>query len=177
MPNWCDNTVRVRADAKTLTRIREAVKGTVFVRPWNDEDPSVPLPLRAEASLFSLHAVLPQPDGALEPDDPRRASTARTSKMDGDEWREQNWGTKWEEENVRMAERAGAVVYIFQTAWSPPVAVIQRLSEQFPTARISLSFAEPLALGRGNLQFQGGVLLRVASLSGAWAYGLRQLLP
>jgi hypothetical protein len=119
LPNWCDNTVRVRADAKTLTRIREAVKGTVYVRPWNDEDPSVPLPLRAEASLFSLHAVLPQPDGALEPDDPRRASAAR----------------------------------------------------------ISLSFAEPLALGRCSLHFQGGVLLRVASLSGAWAYGLRQLLP
>lgn len=58
-------------------------------------------------------------------------------------WSIANWGTKWNAYDVgdwKMG-RNTAELY-FETAWSPPLPVIQKLAENFPTLTFKLSYAD-----------------------------------
>lgn len=59
-------------------------------------------------------------------------------------WSIANWGTKWNACDVtqdHIGER-GFIIY-FDTAWSPPVPVVEALIDRFPEADIRLSYMEP----------------------------------
>ena len=50
------------------------------------------------------------------------------------DWRNNNWGTKWDintEVHVDDLYDEGCTL-IFQTAWSPPEPIIEKLQEMFP---------------------------------------------
>lgn len=59
-------------------------------------------------------------------------------------WSIANWGTKWNAGDVTQGHigECGFVIY-FDTAWSPPVPVIEALITRFPDADIRLSYMEP----------------------------------
>ncbi len=60
------------------------------------------------------------------------------------DWSIDNWGTKWNAGDVtqdHIGDR-GFIIY-FDTAWSPPVPVIEALIARFPEADIRLSYMEP----------------------------------
>lgn len=61
-------------------------------------------------------------------------------------WANNNWGTKWniEDENVNDMDDTSCQLY-FKTAWSPPVAIIDKLKEMFPNLDINGYY-----LGEGN---------------------------
>lgn len=59
-------------------------------------------------------------------------------------WSIDQWGTKWNAGDVtqdHIGER-GFIIY-FDTAWSPPVPVVEALIARFPEADIRLSYMEP----------------------------------
>lgn len=53
-------------------------------------------------------------------------------------WSIANWGTKW---NAYSVSDDGETI-TFDTAWSTPLPVIQKLSEMFPDVKITLKFAD-----------------------------------
>ena len=174
MPNWCMNKVRIRADSKTLSEIKDTLRGLEYFRPVNCDDRKIQLPLESKESLFSFHKIIPQPDDCLDPEDPRRVNAKPTSddlleslskKSNGTmpdwwTWRVNNWGTKWPVgDTVGFEEKKGSIVYHFDTAWSPPVPIIHRLSVMFPKANILLSFYEPGCIGRGSVTFKNGIII------------------
>ena len=55
------------------------------------------------------------------------------------EWRLANWGTK---QNAFDSEKIDDTAILFSTAWSPPLAVIEKLAEKFPDATITLEWAD-----------------------------------
>lgn len=58
------------------------------------------------------------------------------------EWRNENWGTKWNAANASITERAEdgtKISYSFETAWAPPIPVFFELSKQFPDVRICVA--------------------------------------
>lgn len=73
---------------------------------------------------------------------------------DSGKWRDwcvDNWGTKWdlnEDDNVTFAE---GDTEFFNTAWSPPVDAILKLSKKFPTMSFKLDYFE------GGMMFGGEV--------------------
>jgi hypothetical protein len=76
------------------------------------------------------------------------------------DWKCENWGTKWNvawEGNV-VFERKNLTLAImhFQTAWSPPLAIIRELGRMFPSIEIRLEFWEPLMAFAGKLVVAGG---------------------
>ena len=93
------------------------------------------------------------------------------------EWRIQNWGTKWdasfsepfgalgaEEANPELSVQAlgltesdQVAIYKFDTAWSPPMPVIEQASEQFPELRFTLRFAEVGNGYAGEVTYQVGI--------------------
>ena len=52
------------------------------------------------------------------------------------DWCRENWGTKWNASDVRLEEGPMTLHYYFDTAWSSPRPVIQKLSEMFPDAYV-----------------------------------------
>ena len=60
------------------------------------------------------------------------------------DWRIANWGCKWDiGEDVQVISLEETAIHIgFDTPWSPPVGVMQKLCERFPDIELSLSYAE-----------------------------------
>ena len=56
------------------------------------------------------------------------------------EWCVQNWGTKWD---VCDSYKASDNLYVFSSAWSPPIEAIAKLSSLFPDAKFTLTYYEP----------------------------------
>ena len=62
------------------------------------------------------------------------------------EWRSKNWLTKW---NAHDQEMINDHSISFYTAWSPPIPVIEALSEMFPDIVFKISYwIEAFMIGR-----------------------------
>lgn len=77
------------------------------------------------------------------------------------EWCNDNWNTKWNacgyDENTDYSD---SDFIWFQTAWSAPVPVIQKLSEMYTNIELSLQFAdEDLGQNCGEMKFKGGNII------------------
>jgi hypothetical protein len=81
------------------------------------------------------------------------------------DWNVRNWGTKWDvavsyeqeyPETELMEETDTLLVYRFNTAWSPPVEAITKLSQQYPSLEIDLVFEEETGWG-GSINFNNGI--------------------
>lgn len=83
-------------------------------------------------------------------------------------WNNRNWGTKWdvavsddnEYPDTELLEHVSNgedqwVVYKFQTAWSPPMPAIEKLSALVPNCVVTLSYEEEQGWG-GETEFVNG---------------------
>lgn len=55
------------------------------------------------------------------------------------DWRRRFWGTKWNAMNFKTED---ADTVRFDTAWTPPLPVIEKLAEMFPGKEIELTWAD-----------------------------------
>jgi hypothetical protein len=61
------------------------------------------------------------------------------------DWAVENWGTKWDlDENPLLPDslQEKEISFWFSTAWSPPMGVIEALSEKFPNDHFLLQYLE-----------------------------------
>jgi Api92-like protein with ferredoxin domain len=130
MPNWCENELRVTGDPEDLEKFKK------FVRSKNgplDFEQIIPYPTEYERL-----------DRQPEIDNAGQMHTGWS--RGGYDWSCKNRGTKTICPEVKITEEAGAIIYEFDTAWSPPLPVIRRLIEWFPELDIELKYGE---LGNG----------------------------
>ena len=108
MPNWCANTLKITpntAEAKALMpqlteRFSSGSNGSAF-------NLIRPMPVELEGT------VAPSKDG-----------------IDWYSWRVSNWGTKWPEARAHIVSASDDHLLVsFDTAWSPPFGVYERLVE------------------------------------------------
>lgn len=83
--------------------------------------------------LFDFDKVVPQPPEVLW----SLENNEGPSPLWYD-WRNANWGTKWNAYDVIDADTH----FAFNTAWSTPDPVIQALSQQFPTYTFYVEYAD-----------------------------------
>ena len=79
------------------------------------------------------------------------------------EWSCHNWGTKWNacgyEEGVDYSQ---SEKLWFQTAWSAPHPILQKLSEQYPDIKFTHEWAdEDLGVNCGRTEYFGGKIVNV----------------
>jgi hypothetical protein len=81
----------------------------------------------------------------------------------GHEWCNANWGTKWgichakePEENYEWGE----LLYTFETAWSPPLPVVKKMSEKFKGLRFILTYFERRMAFNGIFICEDGKVVR-----------------
>ena len=60
------------------------------------------------------------------------------------DWRIQNWDTKWDCYDVEVTDNDPECLEIqFNTAWSPPEAICERIREDYPDVSVSWCYDEP----------------------------------
>lgn len=57
-------------------------------------------------------------------------------------WSVANWGTKWNGGQADVVRLDSNLYVHFDTAWSPPVPIIEALAEQYPACSFELSYCE-----------------------------------
>ena len=182
MPNWVFNTLVVEGDDQlNISRLKKQV-GAPFTRKYTDyksidgELKEVETETTFNNPVFAfwnivkpedMHAYL-HDEGTGIPDNPNDEKAWFQSNNWYD-WNVRNWGTKWDvastdeeiysetsliDEGIDDNQKY-FLVYRFDTAWSPPIPVIEKLSKQYPSLKITLDYEEETGWG-GEIEFTDG---------------------
>jgi hypothetical protein len=72
------------------------------------------------------------------------------------EWNCRNWGTKWSASGIDVTvDEPTHLTYVYNTAWSPSLEVVQELSRQYPNLTFSIDYVEEQGWG-GERAYKGG---------------------
>ena len=140
MPNWCDNNLRVAGDAEALKR---------FVVDVTNEDESIEI----------MKNLLPFPTKLEGKDilDKDGNVFGRAFTDDGYNWCLENWGTKWGDcETEITVNDPDYLVIRFQSAWSPALEGLARISTMFPTLTFQTDWVEEGMQSIGAASFHDG---------------------
>lgn len=154
MPNWCTNTLTIRGDTAAVENFLFLVRGNSAPQ-WPDCGDTGNRLVREHVisnpinSAFDFHRIKPVPEDIIR----RGFSDA------GFDWCCTNWGTKWDVGNdifqltlTRFKRRAMLKIRM-DTAWSPPLGVIARAAEMFPTLSFRISWREEGNGDKGSESF------------------------
>jgi len=153
MPNWVNNT---------LTGPTEVLKQLLKSSGQLDFNIHAPMPMELRAYRAGSLVTEEQQAKAIEKDNLKldnlnheipmtEADQKRFSETYGAtdwyDWAVKNWGTKWSPDLDQEFED-GDEELIFQTAWAPPLAWLDKVSEQFPNAKFNLFWEEEQGFGQ-----------------------------
>jgi len=162
MPNWCLNELTISGDRETIDNLLEFVNGEE-----QDEDQKI-----------DFNKIIPYPENLKEMDedfpaydDPDRESKLEVYKakwgtdqdaynFGGYDWCCENWGTKWNACYVSILDdgRGNSVCFGFDTAWSPPIPVVEKLASMYPTLEFELKYEEGGCGFAGDVFYSEGTL-------------------
>jgi hypothetical protein len=177
LPNWCHNVLTLSGSADEIDAFAKKARPTPALKRHeydsNSDDSADASTPPFEEWFGERYAHVPLTFEAFAPQ-PEDVS-------DWYSWRCEHWGTKWDasfgEPSVAIPSRAvadldlsvdanglvrtpTALIYRFETAWSPPVAVVAAMSDQHPRLTFLLRYGEPGDGFAGEAEFVDGELVR-----------------
>lgn len=156
MPNWCENRVEIyHNDEKVIKKIQEELRedwseevdgetktGTVWfsfskLLPMPEEIRNTNSPNYIVATQEEADAYNEEHKGEIffryaqtqEQVDALQEKYGVTNWYD---WAVENWGTKWQPNEVSMESDGNVLNYAFDTPWSPPTPIYHALVEKYP---------------------------------------------
>lgn len=159
MPNWTNNTLKIIGEEKTLKKfIKKApkVEGKEGTESYLKTDLSLDnfysLPKRLK------NTISPMP---LDTEIAKKTSKELIEKFGADNWynwQVKNWGTKWdiEAELVSGEPENNELVYVFNSAWSPPIEWLKKVSKDYPDLKFLLDYEEEGMGFKGITKAQNG---------------------
>jgi hypothetical protein len=159
MPNWVYNNLTIAPDSEaggTTKDVADLVEQvgkpyTIKTRDWKSGEMTEQT---VEEPFAFWNIVRPEGEDLEKYDGSLGTGGAMPFWYD---WNCENWGTKWDASDVdRIDQGKDHIQYTFQTAWSPPIQVMQSLSEQHPNLHIELEWEEEQGYG-GTFTFRAGV--------------------
>ncbi|MBI3852721.1 MAG: hypothetical protein HY298_20905 [Verrucomicrobia bacterium] len=137
MPNWCNNKLAVYGPHEDVKRFQEQAVGH---SPWHTgENPNV----------LNFHSLVPIPAAVI----------AAGYEAAGYDWERNHWGCKWGACHAEVLDEwEGHLTCAFDTAWSPPLAFLEKLGPQWPTLIFLLDYEE-MGMGfKGLCKIKGEVV-------------------
>lgn len=132
MPNWCSNTLIATPNPDNIEAA--VTQLNMFLDKVNSADSS---------STGIFNALVPCPQHILDESAQNEAFPAWYT------WRCANWGTKWD---VALSDVTFSTASVddlyeptqlwFDTAWSPPLPFVERLSILFPLLTFTCAYSE-----------------------------------
>lgn len=163
MPNWVYNTITVSGHYKYVLEVKQVMSQPVPVmklKPGSAWEAVQGDWVMEETDFSFWNVVSPPVDRWGE-------------YFTGENWYQwniTNWGCKWDakadyesgnalegeylNENYDRCE----LVYRIETAWSPPVAFIEKMAERFPMCQVELAYEEEQGWG-GELVYDAGKIV------------------
>lgn len=133
MPNWCSNSIVINGTKEEINALENL--------------------LASGKGDFDFNLFLPYPQEFKVLDDAYAAAKAADvpwNKLPKDgynqggyEWCIYNWGTKWNavSPSSKRVDEENLSAW-FDSAWSPPLGVIQAMSAMFPNLTITINYRE-----------------------------------
>ena len=144
MPNWCYNRITVYGQSedseKKLKEIEETFRKA---EPFNEI-----FPIPDFKTIPNENGELPIIEQKLNPDGSVFYETYNFPDGKNDDrwyhWCIDNWGTKWDagEVDIEMSDYDSLEI-TFNTAWSPPEGVVEKLREKYPELSFQCFYDEP----------------------------------
>ncbi|AEF85473.1 conserved hypothetical protein [Treponema primitia ZAS-2] len=81
----------------------------------------------------------------------------------GEDWYDQhrdNWGTKWNVSDCDIDDDGGPVTVWFETAWSPPIPILEALTKKYTALSFTLEYNEGGMGFRGVFESRQGEVIR-----------------
>jgi len=144
MPNWCYNSLSLLAGSETaqqldLHKFVREVTGTLH------SECSLSSMIKRGTVPFFLEQVYPVP------------GTHRFDPAVAGDWRLLHWGCRRYRTGATISQTLdGAIVFMFQTAWTPPIAWVHYVSAVYPNLLFTITYSEPLAFGDGVYEVIAG---------------------
>lgn len=129
MPNWCYNAISI--STKTPKQFAELIQGIM-----NDSE-----------QPFDFNRIIPMPEELRDTEAFNQPNANELKQKygftDWYDWSSANWNTKWNACEVEFTiETSTNLSLTFNTAWSPPTPVIEKIAELFPFASIEHKYEE-----------------------------------
>jgi len=173
MPNWVYNGLTIEGSPEQVKKLIEQMNQPFvdYIEARGDLSYSIK-EIKYVNPIFSFRNIVAPTDLEAYKSQPN-FSDKPFGDFSGDDWYNwniRNWGTKWDvavsEDNqyptttIEEAENGENYVvhYNFETAWSRPVAVLEKLSEQYPTLLFTLSYEEETGWG-GEMEILRGKII------------------
>lgn len=164
MPNWCSQRLEVRGPSTDVVRFKVATQTD-----------------KTEGDERSLNHLFPIPDELTatvegwnsDEDEQSKLEKAYANNLDKYgykswyDWALENWGTKWgacdvyENCDVVISRDGKSSTYSlhFNSAWSPAVGLISKISEMFPSLMFGLMFTEEAHFFAGFTVYKNGEMV------------------
>ena len=173
MPNWVMNYLTVEGNPELVEELKKQVAQPYVMPVQSMGDLNFTVEDKEVDEIFSFWNIIRPTDMEAYPKQPVRsdlspndegwwADVTAKSRVDNSwyNWNNRNWGCKWDVTNPELCseEENGenlVLVYQFDTPWSPPVPAMLKLSEQYPTLLLTLSYEEEQGWG-GEIEFCKG---------------------
>lgn len=196
MPNWCENDLTVHGPANEINRMLEFVsnkagedgKETVFdfnkITPYPEK--FVEMDKRYREFGIRCNAIFSAYGEGQESERNQRLEALLQEfgaqpgehftdgyNSGGYQWCNANWGTKWNACGATLEERDqndDEVILHFDTAWAPPIPVIEKLAAIFPGLDFCHEYYEQGMAICGSARYSAGKCER--STQGEY-YGMR----
>jgi len=172
MPNYCENDLYVYGEPEKLKEFKEYAKGS---GGWIDFNKFIPYPekfKKQDDKANRWSELKNKKDDELSGDEKKekillsmeadeRGYITDGYNSGGYEWCLKNWNTKWNACNVELNDNIeeGILTYYFDTAWTPPLPVIKKMSEMFPELKFELRYFECGAGFNGLFKCFGGKVI------------------
>jgi hypothetical protein len=112
MPNWCNNVITLQGPQGLIDRAKRAIERNELCNEF-----------------FSMPGELRDTTSPSDSDDPAtKALIERYGYANWYDFAVNEWGTKWDTcDGTIQEEGPGYIVASFDTAWSPPIALMEKL--------------------------------------------------
>jgi hypothetical protein len=177
MPNWVYNTLTIQGPKEQVDSIKDKLNAPYkkTFENWNMQSQQMEFKeYEFSNPVFAFHNIYNHLQDGISDEtyhlqkDPNENSEYMFSGNNWYSWNVRNWGTKWDVavhnddkypdtsllEHMSNGEDQW-VVYSFNTAWSPPVPAMEKLSALVPNCVITLTYQEEQGWG-GEVEFVNG---------------------
>jgi hypothetical protein len=172
MPNWVYNSLSIEGEPALIADVKRMLNRP-FVQKhdnWNSETREMEVKdFTYNNPVFAFHNIYNHLQAGISDEEYIKQPDHSKSPLDFSgnnwyDWNVTNWGTKWDvavhddkeySDTELMEETETSLAYRFNTAWSPPMPAIAKLSEQYPTLVFTLSYEEETGWG-GEYNFVNG---------------------
>ena len=174
MPNWCVNKLSITGPARHIAALKKVGIDFEHVLPYPkrflDQDEL------AQRAREEYQAFVERQKNAPPGEEARAEAVIMGLAIrnwndlprdgfnsGGYEWCVNNWGTKWPPSDLVLLKNSPThLLYQFETAWSPPVPVVEAYSKKYPELTFKLRYYE------AGMGYQGRLTVKAGNVSDQW---------